>query len=66
MGLNNDILGGFNILLLKYSKANGFQKWEQEDLSDEEIEQSISMNVNHKLIPEDGSTAELRGWESID
>ena len=66
MGLNNDILGGFNILLLKYSKVNGFQKWEQEDLSDEEIEQSISMNVNHKLIPEDGSTAELRGWESID
>ena len=66
MGLNNDALGGFNILVLKYSKANGFQKWEQEDLCDEEIEQSIMMNDNDELKPEDGSTAGLKGWESID
>lgn len=66
MGLNNDTLGGFNILVLKYSKANGFQKWEQENLSDEEIEQSISMNVNDELTLVDSSTSELKGWESID
>ena len=66
MRLNNDTLGGFNILVLKYSKANGFQKWEQEDLSDEEIVPSISMNVNDELTHDDGSTADLRGWESID
>ena len=51
---------------MKYSKANGFQKWEPEDLSDEEIEQYTSMNINDELTPEDSSTAELRGWESID
>ena len=66
MGLNNDALGGFNILVLKYSKANGFQKWEQEDLFDEEIEQSIMMNDNDELKPEDSSIAGLKGWESID
>ena len=25
--LNNDAIGGFNILILKYSKGNGIQKW---------------------------------------
>ena len=30
LALNNDAIGGFNILVLKYSKDNGFQKWEQE------------------------------------
>lgn len=65
MGLNNNTLGGFNILVLKYSKANRFQKWEQENLCEEEIEQSIIMNDNDVLKPEDSSTAELKGWESI-
>lgn len=66
VALNNDALGGFNILVLKYSKDNGFQKWEQENLSDEEIEQPILMNNTAELEPEDSSTAGLKGWESID
>ena len=66
VALNNDALGGFNILVLKYSKDNGFQKWEQEDLSDEEIEQSILMNDTDELGSEDSSAAGLKGWESID
>lgn len=64
--LNNDALGGFNILVLKYSKDNGFQKWKQGDLSDEEIDQSIVMNDTDELDPEDSSTAGLKGWETID
>lgn len=66
VALNNDTLGGFNILVLKYSKNNGFQKWEQEDLSDEKIECSILMNDTAELEPEESSTSELKGWESID
>lgn len=65
LAINNDVLGGFNILVLKYSKANGFQKWEQENLSDEEIEQSIRLNDNAELETED-FTAVLKGWETID
>lgn len=66
VALNNDALGGFNILVLKYSKDNGFKKWEQEDLSDEEIEQSILTNDTAELEAEDSSTVVLKGWESID
>lgn len=66
LALNNDALGGFNVLVLKYSKAKGFQKWEQEDLSDEEIEQSILINDNAELEIENSSTAGLKGWETID
>lgn len=65
MRLNNDTLGGFNILVLKYSKANGFQKWEQEDTLYKEIEQSMSMNIDGELTPDEYSVAELKGWESI-
>lgn len=67
VSLNNDALGGFNILVLKYSKDNGFKKWEQMDLFDEEIEPSILMNdTTAELESEYSSTAGLKGWESID
>lgn len=67
VSLNNDALGGFNILVLKYSKDNGLKKWEQMDLFDEEIEPSILMNdTTAELKPEYSSTAGLKGWESID
>lgn len=55
LALNNGAFGGFNILVLKYSKDNGFQKWEQEDLFGEGIDQSIPINDNNKLETEDGS-----------
>lgn len=64
--LNNDTLGGFNILVLKYSKDNGFQKWEQGDVSDGKIEQSIFMNNTAELESQNNATAELKGWESIE
>lgn len=67
MGLNNDALGGFNILVLKYSKVNGFQKWGPKDLCDEKIEQFILMDDNDSLKSDDSSSAAgLSGWESID
>lgn len=66
LSLNNDVLGGFNILVLKYSKDNGFQKWEQEDLLDEKKEQSILMNDNAELETKDSSIVGLEGWETID
>jgi DNA-binding XRE family transcriptional regulator len=65
LALNNDVLGGFNILVLKYSKDNGLKKWEQEDLFDEKIEQPILMNDNTELKNKD-SIAVLKGWETID
>ena len=66
LALNNDAIGGFNILVLKYSKDNGFQKWEQEDLFDEKIEQSILMNNNAEIETKDSSIVGLEGWETID
>ncbi len=66
LAFNNDVLGGFNILVLKYSKDNGFPKWEQEDLFDEKIEQSILMNDNVELETKDSSIVGLKGWKTID
>ena len=66
LALNNDAIGGFNILVLKYSKDNGFQKWEQEDLFDEKIGQSILMNNNAEIETKDSSIVGLEGWETID
>lgn len=64
--LNNDVFGGFDILILRYSKDKGFQKWKQEDLSVEEIEKPILMNDNDELEHDESSIVRLKGWESID
>lgn len=66
LALNNDTLGGFNILVLKYSKDNGFQKWEQEGLLDEKIELSTLINGNDELETGDSTVVGLKGWETID
>lgn len=51
----------FNILVLKYSKNKGFQKLKKEDLTDEEIEQSMLLTDNYELEIEDNSTKSLKG-----
>lgn len=63
--LNNDSIGGFNILVLKYTKDKGIQKWEQEDLFDNETEQAVMIN-DDKLESKDSPTEGLKGWETID
>lgn len=65
VALNNDVLGGFNILVLKYSQDKGIRKWEQEDLCSDETGQSVLINDN-ELVPEDSSAEGLKGWETID
>lgn len=62
--LNNDELGGFNILVLKYSKDNGIQKWEQEMIENNEIEEDVEIERDKRL--EDSFASELKGWETID
>lgn len=64
--LNNDALGGFNILVLKYSKDKGIQKWKQEDSYNNETEQSLPIRDTEELTPEDISFEGLKDWESID
>ncbi len=43
--LNNDVLGGFNILVLDYSKDKGIQKWTQDDYKSNE---QLTMNQFYK------------------
>lgn len=64
--LNNDVLGGFSILVLNYSKDKGIQKWIQDDFKSNELEQIIP--VYDESILEELSVDErlLKGWETID
>lgn len=63
--LNNDTLGGFYILILKYAKDIGIKRWEQDDFCNDETEQLLLVDEN-ELAYEDKTTAELKGWEIID
>ena len=62
--LNNDTIGGFNILILKYSKDAGIQKWNMEDMvcsewADLNSEDNIS-DTETDLV------SAFRGWGTID
>ena len=39
--LNNDEMGGFHILVLKYENGKGFRKWQEEDFQDKESIEKI-------------------------
>lgn len=65
VALNNDALGGFNILVLKYAKDIGIKRWEQDDFCIDETEQPLLVDEN-ELAREDNPIAELKGWETID
>lgn len=65
MLLNNNSMGGFNILVLKYSKNEGIQKWNQSDFYNKEVEQDIFINNSKKLGLEDNSFEVLKTWKSI-
>lgn len=58
--LNNDAIGGFNILILKYSKGNGIQKWKTEDMVCSKWE-----NIDSKVSDSD-LDAKFKGWGTID
>lgn len=63
--LNNDVIGGFNILVLKYAKDKGIQKWEHEDFCNAEAEQVMLTN-DGELASKDSLTEGLKSWETID
>lgn len=58
--LNNDAIGGFNILILKYLKGNGIQKWKTEDMVCSKWE-----NIDSKVSDSD-LDAKFKGWGTID
>ena len=62
--LNNDALGGFNILVLKYLKEKGVQRWEQSEFHNIEPEQLMS--DRDEVISEDNIVNGLKDWEIID
>ena len=72
--LNNDALGGFNILVLKYTIDKGLQKWEQEN----DFNQQTSAIENKPCYGDEGAgdtvdaystrddfAKKLIGWETI-
>ena len=65
IALNNEEIGGFNILVMKYTKDKGIQKWELEDLHNNETEQSTLKNDNQLALDESISGG-LKGWDIID
>ncbi len=66
--LNNDTIGGYNILILKYSNDKGIQKWTHENFSYEENKPSILIDIhdNDTLPIEKNHSEKIHGWESID
>ena len=60
--LNNDTIGGFNILILKYSKDDGIQKWKTEDMVYSERE---SFDSEEKISDTDLDVV-FKGWGTID
>jgi len=64
MYLNNDDIGGFNILFAKFDKENGLLKWNVEtnigDALDENSDKSEDVESTSEL------DAMLKGWETID
>lgn len=64
LSLNNDDIGGFNILVLQYSQGGGIQKWtfDGDDINDfvnENVEQLADIEQEESIDP-------LKGWESIE
>lgn len=67
IALNNDTIGGFNILVLKYSKDTGIQRWEQSDFGNNEQEEILSLESDdEELISKNNAVNLLKGWETID
>ena len=72
--LNNDALGGFNILVLKYTQDKGLQKWEQKNNFDQQIDavedelcydgKSADDAINAYSVRDDFAK-KLIGWETI-
>ena len=61
--LNNDEMGGFHILVLKYENGKGFRKWQEEDFQDKESIEKIY--INSENIQEQNKDDELKGWGVI-
>ena len=57
MMLNNDTLGGFRILVLKYEHQIGIRRWREDEISDAQTDASYETNRDN------GS---LIGWNRID
>lgn len=60
--LNNDEMGGFHILVLKYENGKGFRKWQEEDFQDKESIEKIY--INSENIQEQNKDDELKGLGS--
>lgn len=63
LALNNNEIGGFNILVLKYSDDKRIKKWEQDDVNINNTEESISFKEISAL--ENSATNPLMGWDTI-
>lgn len=63
LALNNNEIGGFNILVLKYSDDKRIKKWEQDDVNINNTEESISFKEKSAL--ENSATNPLMGWDTI-
>lgn len=63
LALNNNEIGGFNILVLKYSDDKRIKKWEQADVNINNTEESISFKEKSSL--ENSATNPLMGWDTI-
>ena len=61
--LNNDEMGGFHILVLKYENGKGFRKWQEEDFQDKESIEKIY--INSENIQEQNKDDELKCWGVI-
>ena len=64
MALNNNDIGGFNILVTKFDKEIGLIKWQEDEYTEENTE--INSHETEELKPINNFTEMLKGWESID
>lgn len=64
MALNNNDIGGFNILVTKFDKEIGLIKWQEDEDTEENTE--INSHETEELKPINNFTEMLKGWESID
>lgn len=70
--LNNDALGGFNILVLKYTTEKGLQKWEQENNQQADAIDNVPRygdesadDTNDDYSVRDDFATKVIGWETI-
>ena len=64
LSLNNDDIGGFDILVTKFDKEGGLLKW-CEDSGDLDFEKNISDEYEEAEINSDPNT-KLKGWAAIE